>query len=52
MGGYSDEREVSLMSAPVCAAALRARGVEAHAFDPGQRPLNDLQREGFARCLS
>ena len=31
--------------------ALLARGVDAHAFDPAQRPLNDLQRDGYARCF-
>jgi len=25
--------------------------VDAHAFDPSQRPLDDLKREGFARCF-
>lgn len=52
MGGVSAERDVSLtMSGPGVLAALRARGVDAHAFDPAERPLADLQREGFARCF-
>lgn len=51
MGGASAEREVSLMSGAGVLQALRARGVDAHAFDPAQRALNDLQREGFARCF-
>jgi D-alanine-D-alanine ligase len=29
--------------------ALRRRGVDAHRFDPAERPLEDLRREGFAR---
>jgi D-alanine-D-alanine ligase len=32
-------------------AALRARGVDAHAFDPAERPMDDLAREGFARVF-
>jgi len=31
--------------------ALRAKGVDAHAFDPAERDLFDLRREGFARCF-
>ena len=31
--------------------ALRARGVDANAFDPSERPMDDLKREGFARCF-
>ena len=51
MGGASAEREVSLMSGAGVLQALRARGVDAHAFDPAQTPLNDLQRDGYARCF-
>ncbi|MDO5691565.1 MAG: D-alanine--D-alanine ligase [Pseudomonadota bacterium] len=51
MGGQSAEREVSLMSGQGVLAALRARGVDAHAFDPAGRPMDDLKREGFARCF-
>ncbi len=51
MGGASAEREVSLMSGAGVLQALRARGVDAHAFDPAQAPLNDLQRDGYARCF-
>lgn len=50
-GGTSAEREVSLMSGSGVLAALRAQGVDAHAFDPAGRPLDDLKREGFARCF-
>ncbi|MDP9901700.1 D-alanine-D-alanine ligase [Variovorax ginsengisoli] len=50
-GGTSAEREVSLMSGTGVLAALRARGVDAHAFDPAERDLVELQREGFARCF-
>ncbi len=31
--------------------ALRSRGVDAHAFDPAERDLVELKREGFARCF-
>jgi D-alanine-D-alanine ligase len=51
MGGSSAERDVSLMSGGGVLAALQSRGVDAHAFDPSQRPLDDLKREGFARCF-
>ncbi len=50
-GGRSSERDVSLMSGTGVLNALRACGVEAHAFDPAQRPLDDLAREGFARAF-
>jgi D-alanine-D-alanine ligase len=51
MGGRSAEREISLMSGNGVLKALRARGVDAHAFDPAERDLFDLRREGFARCF-
>ncbi|MDO5288587.1 MAG: D-alanine--D-alanine ligase [Pseudomonadota bacterium] len=51
MGGTSAEREVSLMSGQGVLAALRARGVDAHAFDPASQPMDALKREGFARCF-
>ena len=51
MGGASAERAVSLMSGTGVLEALRASGVDAHAFDPAERELGDLRREGFARCF-
>ncbi|HYW58236.1 MAG TPA: D-alanine--D-alanine ligase [Polaromonas sp.] len=51
MGGQSAEREISLMSGQGVLAALRSRGVDAHAFDPSQRDLGDLKREQFDRCF-
>jgi D-alanine-D-alanine ligase len=51
MGGASAEREVSLMSGQGVLAALRSQGVDAHAFDPSERDLADLKREGFERCF-
>ncbi len=50
-GGASAEREVSLMSGTGVLQALLSRGVDAHAFDPAQRDLGELKREGFARCF-
>ncbi|RKP48513.1 D-alanine--D-alanine ligase [Pararobbsia silviterrae] len=52
MGGESAEREVSLNSGRLVLSALRERGVDAHAFDPAERPLFDLQREGFERVFN
>ena len=51
MGGMSGEREVSLMSGQGVLQALRAKGVDAHAFDPAERDLSELKAEGFARCF-
>ncbi|MBC7471427.1 MAG: D-alanine--D-alanine ligase [Ramlibacter sp.] len=51
MGGHSAEREVSLMSGGGVLQALRSRGVDAHAFDPAERDLSELKREGFERCF-
>ena len=51
MGGHSAEREVSLMSGTGVLQALRSRGIDAHAFDPAERDLGDLRRDGFSRCF-
>ena len=51
MGGYSAEREVSLMSGQGVLQALRSRGVDAHAFDPAGRDLSQLKTDGFDRCF-
>jgi D-alanine-D-alanine ligase len=51
MGGASAEREVSLMSGNGVLKALLSKGVDAHAFDPSERDLGDLKREGFERCF-
>jgi D-alanine-D-alanine ligase len=51
MGGSSAERDISIMSGSGVLKALQSRGVDAHAFDPAQRDLVELKREGFARCF-
>jgi D-alanine-D-alanine ligase len=51
MGGPSSEREISFLSGNAVLAALRERGVDAHAFDPAERDLWDLRRDGYARAF-
>jgi len=51
LGGTSAEREISLMSGNGVLAALQSQGVDAQAFDPAERALDDLKREGFERCF-
>ncbi len=51
MGGSSAEREISLMSGGGVLAALQGQGVQAQAFDPAQRDLGELRREGFNRVF-
>jgi len=51
MGGPSSEREISLLSGNAVLAALREKGIDAHAFDPHERPLDDLRREAFDRAF-
>lgn len=51
MGGLSAEREISLMSGRGVLPALRSRGVDAHAFDPAERDISELKKDGFARCF-
>lgn len=43
LGGKSAEREVSLKSGNAVLVALKRSGVDAHAFDPAERPLHDLE---------
>jgi D-alanine-D-alanine ligase len=51
LGGSSAEREISLMSGRGVLAALSSQGIDAHAFDPVERDLIELKREGFTRCF-
>ncbi len=39
------------MSGQGVLTALRARGVDAHAFDPAAQPMDELKRQGFDRCF-
>ncbi len=39
------------MSGTGVLAALQSKGVDAHAFDPAERDLGDLKREGFQRVF-
>ena len=47
-GGRSAEREVSLMSGSNVLKALQQAGLDAHAFDPAEREIFELKRDGFA----
>jgi D-alanine-D-alanine ligase len=51
MGGSSAEREISLLSGNGVLAALREKGVDAHAFDPAMHSLFDLPKEKFNRAF-
>ncbi len=51
MGGRSAEREISLMSGQGVLQALRSQGIDAHAFDPAERDISELKKDGFARCF-
>ncbi|MFL9924743.1 D-alanine--D-alanine ligase [Herbaspirillum lusitanum] len=50
-GGRSAEREVSIMSGNGVLQALRSKGVDAHAFDPAERSLGELEAEKFDRVF-
>ena len=51
LGGSSAEREVSLKSGAMVLNALRARGVDAHAYDPAERGIDELVAGRFARAF-
>jgi len=50
-GGTSSERDISLKSGNACLAALQKRGVDAHGFDPQDKPLTDLLVRKFDRVF-
>jgi D-alanine-D-alanine ligase len=50
-GGTSAERDVSMMSGSGVLKALQSQGVNAFAFDPADRPLQELKAEGVDRCF-
>ena len=51
MGGKSAERPVSLKSGAMILAALKKKGVDAHAFDPAERSLDSLVAQAFERVF-
>jgi len=51
MGGPSSEREISLLSGNAVLAALKSKGIDAHAYDPAERALYELKRDGFERVF-
>jgi D-alanine-D-alanine ligase len=51
LGGKSAEREVSLKSGALVLAALRARGMDAHAFDPAEKSLEALIAGRYERAF-
>ena len=51
MGGASAEREISLLSGNGVLRALVSKGVDAHAFDPAERDIGELRKDGFMCCF-
>lgn len=51
MGGFSAEREVSLMSGQGVLEALLSKGVDAMPFDPAMNPMSALKEAGVDRCF-
>jgi len=51
MGGRSAERAVSLKSGSMVLAALKKKGVDAHAFDPKERGLEALIKDRLDRVF-
>ena len=51
MGGSSAERDISLLSGRAVLAALARQGVDAHAFDPAERELGELRKDGYERVF-
>jgi len=49
LGGRSSEREISLLSGTAVHAALRRRGVDAHAVDTREVDLGAIAAQGFSR---
>ena len=50
-GGRSAERQISIMSGTGVLEALKERGVDAHAFDPGTQSVAQLAAAGFDRVF-
>lgn len=51
LGGKSGEREISLMSGNGVLEALHTKGVNAHAFDTGERDITELKNQNFDRVF-
>ena len=51
LGGKSGERDISLMSGKGVLDALISKGVNAHAFDPGQEAITELAAQKFDRVF-
>ncbi len=51
MGGWSEERPISLASGRCAAAALRGRGIEVEEVDLRRETLPRLAERGFDRCF-
>lgn len=52
MGGWSAEREISLMSGEAILQALRNQGVDAHKVDVGRDICQVLSQSGFSRVFN
>ncbi len=50
-GGKSAEREISIKSGSAVLAALKRKGVDAHAFDPRDQKLDQLLTQKFDRAF-
>ena len=51
LGGKSGERDISLMSGKGVLDALMSKGVNAHAFDPGEQAITELAAQKFDRVF-
>lgn len=51
MGGRSMERDISMLSGTGVLNALKQKGIQALAFDPANRPLQDLVNEHFTHAF-
>lgn len=51
MGGFSAEREISLMSGNGVLQALQAQGIKATAFDPSKQCISELNAKNFSHAF-
>lgn len=52
MGGFSSEREISLISGRLIVQALQSKGIDAHPFDPAETPLAELKTQSFQAAFN